>query len=723
MAKWYAAHNLTPADDNSLQTVPNPGDYTDLVTGDYCFVELEDLLHLYKYDSTSATTQDLPTWVTPDGNTGNGRWELIQTYKTTNNGFDVKQGPPTDSTISFTDGTLTFSIQPTATSFDYYIDGIRYTSEGDTVVITDVEGLHWIYFDTDGDLKVRAPGGSTDDLILEKCLVGNVYWNATDNESILVGEERHGNDMSAATHYHFHEAIGALYESGLSLTNFDIDGNGNDATAAQFDVTDGEFHDEDIEISIEDGSPQQLVNATIPTFYRLGVGGLWRKLDATANYPVADGTIGDELDWNDYNGGTWQLVEVGNLNYVLTHYFATNDIDTPIIGIMGQAEYTNINTARTGAEDELASISLAGLPGAEYLPIATVIWQTSTTYGNQVAARIRSTDLGDDYIDWRQSPISGGSSTPSDHESLANLFGGAPADHFHLTEVQHDDLTDGGDTTLHDHDGISENSTHRSGDGSDHADVAANTAASHTRLHAVTDVLDHSAGNWKVMYSNGSGALIELALDTSGKVLTSNGAASAPTFETPASGFASGTKMYFYQDTAPTDWTIDAAVADTLLAVKGGSNAYNTTGGTQAGSWTPSTHIHTMPSHIHTMPSHSHTMGTHNHRWYDYRGTTSDDLTYNSTGSTQNVQGTANSGYDKIMVHDGTIGGSSVKKMDQDSYTNKIDPGDTSLKDPGDTNSTDPGDTNSTDPGDTNAGSSPSTDRPLAAVGIIATKD
>jgi len=40
------------------------------------------------------------------------------------------------------------------------------------------------------------------------------------------------------------------------------------------------------------------------------------------------------------------------------------------------------------------------------------------------------------------------------------------------------DLTDGGDTTLHDHDGISEN-----------------TSARHTRSHTITSSSDHTAGN------------------------------------------------------------------------------------------------------------------------------------------------------------------------------------------------------------------------------------
>lgn len=43
-------------------------------------------------------------------------------------------------------------------------------------------------------------------------------------------------------------------------------------------------------------------------------------------------------------------------------------------------------------------------------------------------------------------------------------------------------------------------------------------------------------GNWKVFYTDGSGAIIELALGANGTVLQSNGATSAPTFATPSGG-------------------------------------------------------------------------------------------------------------------------------------------------------------------------------------------
>jgi hypothetical protein len=66
-----------------------------------------------------------------------------------------------------------------------------------------------------------------------------------------------------------------------------------------------------------------------------------------------------------------------------------------------------------------------------------------------------------------------------------------------------------------------------------------NDARFHDRSHAMTSTSDHTAGNWKVFHSNGSGQLVELALGADGTFLKSNGASAAPTFATPAGGGAS----------------------------------------------------------------------------------------------------------------------------------------------------------------------------------------
>jgi|688.fasta_scaffold17535_5 hypothetical protein len=67
------------------------------------------------------------------------------------------------------------------------------------------------------------------------------------------------------------------------------------------------------------------------------------------------------------------------------------------------------------------------------------------------------------------------------------------------------------------------------------------TSDLHTRSHTMTSTSDHTAGNWKVFHSNGSGQVVELALSTAGHYLRAGGAAAAPTFAQIAYSEISGT--------------------------------------------------------------------------------------------------------------------------------------------------------------------------------------
>lgn len=92
------------------------------------------------------------------------------------------------------------------------------------------------------------------------------------------------------------------------------------------------------------------------------------------------------------------------------------------------------------------------------------------------------------------------------------------------------------------------------------------------------------SGDTELYYIDDSGNVVQITADGALKVVA-------------ATVFPAGTKMYFYQDSAPTGWTYDSAVTDRCLGVKGGSAAYNVAGGNQAGAWT---HTHGVGSHTHT---------------------------------------------------------------------------------------------------------------------------
>jgi hypothetical protein len=207
----------------------------------------------------------------------------------------------------------------------------------------------------------------------------------------------------------------------------------------------------------------------------------------------------------------------------------------------------------------------------------------------------------------------------------------------------------------------------------------------------------------------------------------------------------SGLTMYIYNAAGeiPTGWSAHSGPADCLLAIAGGSQAYNVAGENLAGSWTPTVHAHTGPSHVHTMsthvhtgpshthtgPSHSHTGPSHNHQWYDYIGSALVD-SWAANGITK-----ARWGANRIGTTVGPM--ASVSNADNQSVDTKDmytilggtgvtgsgGTGVTGASGTGDSGATDPGDTNASGTANTGTGSAPATDRPYAAVGLLIERD
>jgi len=372
------------------------------------------------------------TWVENTGGSGVTASEWDQ------NGFENL----TDSTLTWTD-TLpdrTLSIQPAVTSFDYWIAGVKYTSTGDTVQITDVEGVHFIYYDGD-TLTVMANPTNTQvsTLIKDKALVSVVYWNATTSEGIYVGEERHGKSMSPYTHDYLHFSEGLRYISGLGLNTIDADQAGDDNAHSQFGVDLGIVTDEDLFNSIS------VINSTtgLPIYYMTGATPTWNK-NTNAGYSVmkTGGSAEERLAYNQYTEGAWKLTEVSNIDFVLCHIFATTEKDKPMIAIVGQAVYTTKRAARTGAGTEIRELILNDILFPEIRPIATVIFQTRDSYTNAMKARIVTTADGDDYIDWRSEVISRVAISTTDHNSLTGLQGGTADEYYHLNSADYTELTE-----------------------------------------------------------------------------------------------------------------------------------------------------------------------------------------------------------------------------------------------------------------------------------------
>lgn len=272
-----------------------------------------------------------------------------------------------------------------------------------------------IYFDETGVLQTTTT--FTSSIITDYAYVASANWNATTAKCNLLGEERHGREMNSQTHVYNHWTRHAVLElpAGFALTNLNTGGNGNDNSHAQFGIVGGAFWDEDIRHSIASKS----FPASIPGFYLLS-SGVWTRWPSST-FPLIYGVGGTLANWNQNSGGTWSLQQVPNNDFVLSHIFITNDVNQPVIFICGQSVYNTQNNARAGALTEIKNLTLTGLPTAEFVPIATLIFQTSNSNSNTPKSRLRTTDSGEDYIDWRQVSVTGAAGTVS--PSWGNITG------------------------------------------------------------------------------------------------------------------------------------------------------------------------------------------------------------------------------------------------------------------------------------------------------------
>jgi len=327
------------------------------------------------------------------------------------------------STLSFNNATRQFTIAPTGASFDVYIKGNKYTKTSTSLTIPAVSGNHYIYFTSAGVLTSTTV--LSDSLFSDNALVSIIYWNTTQNARSYFAEERHGLVMDGATHGYLHTVFGARYLTGLALQGFVVDGDGTLNTQAQFQADSGTIRDEDIVISLS-------LTSNIPVLFRQGT--QWRKKAADAFPLVYNGTVGytgTRIAYNQLVGASWQLTEVNNNDFVLVHVFATNDIETPFVAILGINQYPTTPQARAAADSEISSLS--GLPFAEFVAVGTVIFQTNSAYTNTPKAIVRSASVGENYVDFRGEQLYTPSGVATSHSLLSNLSNDDHIQYFNQT--------------------------------------------------------------------------------------------------------------------------------------------------------------------------------------------------------------------------------------------------------------------------------------------------
>ena len=357
-------------------------------------------LVLVMSDGTRVTTKNpIPKEVVNQNvSISNDLAALMATQEPT--GFETRS----TSKLEFDDETRVFTISAVNKEFSFWLHAKEVTRESESVQLPDVSGLYFIYFEPlNNELVYTDTVTST--LFLDNALVALVYWQHETQEHVYFADERHGIVMDGATHKHLHLSLGAQYRKGLRLYNFYVDQNGSSNSHAQFACDSGQIADEDLIIDIIDGDVQALSTVlNAPVYYRYGAEAAnWYKTPQSA-YPLILPTNSPYYfnatrpAYSHEVNGFWQLTETPNNQFVLVHIAATNDVENPIVSILGNT-YNTKSAARAGANTEFAAMS--GLPFAEFVRLGTVIYQVSNTYTNHPKAKVVSTDDGSSYIDYR----------------------------------------------------------------------------------------------------------------------------------------------------------------------------------------------------------------------------------------------------------------------------------------------------------------------------------
>lgn len=293
----------------------------------------------------------------------------------------------TDSIISFDTATRTFIISPTGNDYYVWCKGNRFDiTTSRSVTIPNTSGHYSFYFDSEGTLQY-----TTGFFDLENVApVSYVYWNQGTSQAEYFADERHGIVLDWQTHEYLHRTRGTSYASGLSITSSNIGGT-NDA-GAQIGMSGGTIFDEDLQIDITHSATptpntwEQYITGTakIPVMYRDSSG--WVIDDAT-NFPVKKGTT-----YPYRNSSTnWTLVELNNNEYFVYWIIASNNLNNPILSVMGQGTYANQNDAE-GAS--WLTMVLTDFPSQEFCPLYRLVFRAGSTIGNTVKSTIVSiTDI------------------------------------------------------------------------------------------------------------------------------------------------------------------------------------------------------------------------------------------------------------------------------------------------------------------------------------------
>lgn len=352
---------------------------------------------VYIYINSSSTSGFLPTDTTywdifvEKGDTGDHGTpgtdsSIVAEYTQEPTGFHNRN----DSIITYNEASRQLSISPTIDNYTVMVNGSLYTKTvTDAIIWTDVEGLHYFYFNPLGVIQTTQSFHGFKNI----ASISFIYWDATNKVILHTGEERHGMIMDWKTYEYLHNTEGSKYGTGLDIT-FTV-GDGSLDSDNTIELTNGVIWNGDLDHHITHGISggyftQPLTPiAQLPVWNRSGETN-WRKMTAT-DYPFAyTDNIGPL--YNQKNGLNWLVTQVPDNNYCVFWVVATNDVNNPVVIIMGQ--HHAITITETIRLNQLNNVDFGLLPIQETKILYRLVIRHKSLYTSITRAHIAEvTDL------------------------------------------------------------------------------------------------------------------------------------------------------------------------------------------------------------------------------------------------------------------------------------------------------------------------------------------
>lgn len=305
-----------------------------------------------------------------------------------------------ETTVSYNLSTRTFTIAPTGASFRIWIDGLLYTKTSESVVHAATEGPWFFYYNTSGVLTAS----QTVWQILRDVPVFMIYYDAVTTAYIPV-EERHHFDRGREWHESQHFSLGTYlkHSTDCILSDYVI-GTGTDA-AVTWSLTGGTAVDEDINSAISaiaDGGPYYRL-------YKSGAFGVWRW--SSSSVPYFSGAT--YIQYNQLTGGSWQLTELANGNFVNLYLFVIPSPTTTlqVFVVTGQQTFATLALAQAAT---VSGLDLSGFISQEYVAVYKITMKAQAANSSTGKAEIAAVER----LPTNRASIGAGTS-PTVHNSLS----------------------------------------------------------------------------------------------------------------------------------------------------------------------------------------------------------------------------------------------------------------------------------------------------------------